>query len=66
MVDFLHQLWIARFALTQGLALTLWISFVSIIAGTLLGILGGVALTYGGRPVRWPVRAVSWRWATAP
>lgn len=58
MADFLHQLWIARFALTQGLALTLWISLVSILAGTLLGILGGVALTYGGRPVRWPVRAL--------
>lgn len=57
-MDFLHQLWIARFALTQGLILTLWISLVAIIAGSLLGILGGIALTYGGRPVRWPVRAV--------
>lgn len=58
MADFLHQLWIARFALTQGLVLTLWFSLVSILAGTLLGIMGGVALTYGGRRVRWPVRAL--------
>lgn len=58
MADFLHELWIARFALTQGLILTLWISLVAIIAGSLLGILGGIALTYGGRLVRWPVRAV--------
>ena len=58
MADFLHQLWIARFALTQGLMLTMWISLVSIVAGSLLGIMGGVALTYGGKPVRWPVRAL--------
>lgn len=58
MADFLHELWIARFALTQGLILTLWISLVSIIAGSLLGVMGGIALTYGGRPVRWPVRAL--------
>lgn len=58
MADFLHELWIARFALTQGLILTLWISLVSIIAGSLLGVMGGIALTYGGRLVRWPVRAV--------
>lgn len=58
MADFLHELWIARFALTQGLILTLWISLVSIIAGSLLGVMGGIALTYGGRLVRWPVRAL--------
>lgn len=58
MADFLQQLWIARFALAQGLALTLWISLVSIAVGSLLGVLGGMALTYGGRPVRWPVRAL--------
>lgn len=58
MADFLQQLWIARFALAQGLVLTVWISVVSIALGSLLGMLGGIALTYGGRPLRWPVRAL--------
>lgn len=58
MAHFLHEVWIARFALMQGLALTLWISVISICVGTVLGVLGGIALTYGGRIVRWPVRAL--------
>ncbi|QIG47800.1 amino acid ABC transporter permease [Nordella sp. HKS 07] len=58
MAHFLHEVWIARFALLQGLALTLWLSVISICVGTVLGVLGGIALTYGGRFTRWPVRAV--------
>lgn len=58
MDNFLHEIWIARFALAQGLLLTVWISLASIIAGSLLGLSAGIALTYGGRPLRWPVRAL--------
>ncbi len=56
MENFLHEIWIARFALTQGLMLTIWISFSSIIAGSILGLLAGIALTYGGWPLSLPVR----------
>lgn len=57
MESFLHEIWIARFALAQGLLLTVWISIVSIISGSVIGLLAGIALTYGGRLLRWPVRA---------
>ncbi len=57
MDGFLHEIWVARFALAQGLVLTAWISALSILAGSILGLFAGIALTYGSRPLRWPVRA---------
>jgi polar amino acid transport system permease protein len=56
MESFLHEVWVARWALGQGLLLTMWISAVSILSGTVLGMGAGIALTYGRWPLRWPVR----------
>src|SRR5262245_47565104 len=49
---FLHELWISRFALAEGFLRTIEISVLSITLGTLAGFLVGVALTYGGLPLR--------------
>jgi polar amino acid transport system permease protein len=57
METFFHELWIARWALGQGLLLTIGISAASILLGTLLGLFVGMALTYGTWPLRWPMRA---------
>lgn len=56
MEQFLHEVWIARIPLTQGLMLTIGISLVSIIGGSLLGLLGGIGLTYGAPWLSWPIR----------
>src|SRR3954454_4238155 len=53
---FLSQLWIARWALLNGLGVTVSISALAIVFGTLLGLAVGLALTYGARPLRWLVR----------
>jgi polar amino acid transport system permease protein len=53
---FLQQVWVARWALLDGAWLTVQISAVSIAAGTVFGVLVGLALTYGGRALRWPTR----------
>lgn len=53
---FLDQLWIARLPLARGLGLTVTISALAIAAGSLFGLLVGLALTYGARPLRWSVR----------
>lgn len=55
--SFLEQIWIARWPLASGVGLTLIISFLAIMAGTILGIAVGISLTYGERPLRWLVRA---------
>jgi polar amino acid transport system permease protein len=55
--SFLEQIWIARWPLASGVGLTLIISFLAIVAGTILGIGVGMSLTYGARPLRWLVRA---------
>ena len=54
--SFLDQMWLARWPLASGVALTLIISFLSIVAGTILGVGVGISLTYGARPLRWLVR----------
>lgn len=54
---FFDQLWIARLPLLQGLGLTVAISSLAIFAGSLLGVLVGLALTYGPKPLRFLVRA---------
>jgi polar amino acid transport system permease protein len=52
MDNFLQELWISRFALTEGFLRTVEISVLSITLGTLAGFLVGVALTYGRLPLR--------------
>ena len=54
---FFDQLWIARFVILKGLGVTVSISLLSIIAGSLLGVLVGLSLVYGNRVVRLAVRA---------
>ncbi|MBB3965397.1 MULTISPECIES: amino acid ABC transporter permease [Rhizobium] len=55
--SFLDQLWIARFVILNGLGMTVSISILSIIAGSVLGIFVGLALAYGKWPLRLVVRA---------
>jgi polar amino acid transport system permease protein len=53
---FLAQAWLARIPLLKGLGMTISISFLAIVVGTLLGIAVGLTLTYGNRPLRLLVR----------
>ncbi|MQW85470.1 amino acid ABC transporter permease [Sinorhizobium saheli] len=53
---FLDQLWVARIPLLKGLGVSISISLLSIVAGTVLGIFVGLALIYAYRPVQWLVR----------
>jgi polar amino acid transport system permease protein len=52
----LLEIWLARFDILFGLGLTILVSFTAIVAGTILGISVGVALTYGAWPVRFIAR----------
>ena len=54
---FLEQMWIARWPLASGVAVTIMISALAIVAGTILGLGVGLSLTYAVRPLRWLVRA---------
>jgi polar amino acid transport system permease protein len=54
---FLAQLWIARWAIAQGLVLTLEISAAAVIFGTVLGFIVGIQLVFGLKPVQLLVRA---------
>jgi polar amino acid transport system permease protein len=56
---FWEQLWVARFALLNGLAVTAQVSAIAIAIGSLIGMAGGVVLQYGPRPARWIVRGYS-------
>jgi len=53
---FFADLWTARFALLEGVGMTLVISVLSIILGTILGIGVALSLVYGGRIQRFVVR----------
>ena len=53
---FLEQLWIARFVILNGLGVTVSISLLAIIFGSVAGVFVGLALTYGSRPLRLVVR----------
>ncbi|MGB3814544.1 MAG: amino acid ABC transporter permease [Shinella sp.] len=53
---FLEQLWIARNVILSGLGTTVSISLLAIVAGSLSGILVGLALVYGGKALRFVVR----------
>jgi polar amino acid transport system permease protein len=52
MGDFLSEAWDARSGIFDGLLQTLSISAASIILGTLIGVLVGIALVYGSWPTR--------------
>ena len=54
---FLEQLWIARYVILSGLGTTVSISLLAIVAGSLFGVLVGLALVYGGSVLRFVVRA---------
>jgi polar amino acid transport system permease protein len=53
---FLHELWIAKWALVEGFFRTIEIAGAAIILGSILGLAVGVALTYGPKLLRWPCR----------
>ena len=53
---FLEQLWAARQVILNGLAVSVSISLLAIAAGSVLGVLAGLALTYGGRAARLVLR----------
>lgn len=55
--SFLDQIWIARFVILNGLGVTISISLLAIVAGSLLGVAVGLALAYGKLPLRFVVRA---------
>ena len=57
LIAVLDQIWIARWGLASGLLMTVIISMLSVVSGTLLGIATGMALTYGARPLYWLTRA---------
>ncbi len=53
---FLTLLWDVRWTILGGLGVTVVVSLLAIVAGTLAGIAVGLALTYGRGPVRWVAR----------
>lgn len=56
METFLIELWNVRYVLLGGLVRTIEVSSIAIVIGSSLGLVVGVALTYGYRPIRWPCR----------
>ncbi|WP_372613857.1 amino acid ABC transporter permease [Halomonas sp.] len=58
-VKTLDAIWAARWPLVQGLGDTMLISAVAIVLGTMLGLIVGLLLSYGNRPVRLVVRLYS-------
>ena len=54
---FLEQLWIARYVVLSGLGMSVSISLLAFVAGSVFGVFVGLALVYGGRPLRLLVRA---------
>ncbi|AYG70198.1 MULTISPECIES: amino acid ABC transporter permease [unclassified Rhizobium] len=53
---FLDQLWIARYVIMNGLAMTVSISLLAILGGSCLGVLVGLALAYGNTVLRIIIR----------
>jgi polar amino acid transport system permease protein len=53
---FFNEIWIARLVLLRGLGLTVSISLLSIAIGSVLGVLVGLALTYGNGLLKLIVR----------
>ncbi|HAT85966.1 MAG TPA: ABC transporter permease [Rhizobiales bacterium] len=59
MLKAIEAIWSARFAILEGLVNTLQISSLSIVLGTMLGIIVGLVLTYGNLPARISIRVYS-------
>jgi polar amino acid transport system permease protein len=57
MAGFPATLWTSRWQLLEGLLTTVGVSLTAIVIGTLLGLAIGIGLAFGGRAVRWPLRA---------
>jgi len=55
--SFLDQLWTARYVIMSGVGMTVSISLLAILAGSVLGVFVGVALVYGRAALRFVVRA---------
>ncbi len=53
---FFFEAWMARNQLLAGLGVTAQLSVITIVAGSLIGIVGGVGLTYGPLPLRFLLR----------
>ena len=53
---FLYEIWVSRWALLQGLGITVLISLLAIVLGTILGIFVGLVLVYGRWVSRFGVR----------
>ncbi|BBK41840.1 ABC transporter permease [Allostella vacuolata] len=53
---FLFEAWVARNQLLAGLAVTAQLSVITIFAGSVIGVFGGVGLTYGPLPIRFLLR----------
>lgn len=56
LVTFFETLWLARIPILKGIGVTVSISVLAILVGTILGVGVGLALTYGAKPLRWLVR----------
>ena len=54
--QFLHELWVARWAIMQGLGTTIVVSGLAIVLGTVLGTFVGLVLVYGRLVPRLAVR----------
>ncbi|MEZ5830048.1 MAG: amino acid ABC transporter permease [Dongiaceae bacterium] len=54
--QFLHEVWVARWAILQGLGTTIVISGLAIVIGTILGTFVGLVLVYGRLAARFLVR----------
>jgi polar amino acid transport system permease protein len=54
--QFLQELWVSRWAIAQGLGVTVLVSALAIVVGTILGTLVGLALVYGRWVARFLVR----------
>lgn len=54
--SFLGVMWTARLALLSGFGISVLVSAVAIIAGSVVGVFVGLALTFGAKPLRWLAR----------
>lgn len=54
--QFVHDAWMARWAIVNGLGLTMFISLLAICFGTILGVVVGLILTYGHWALRFLIR----------
>lgn len=54
---FLEQIWLARIVILKGLGVTVSISLLAILFGSMLGVLVGLSLVYGNKMLRFVVRA---------